>query len=151
MKIREIDVRDLPTIFEVRIATWHNPHGAEELARFGITIESVTRMLDEGSHKGWLCEVNDRIVGFAMGDRNKGEMWVIAVPKEFEGRGIGRALLDAVEAWLAGCGWNEIWLTTDMDETLRAVGFYRHLGWEDWKFEGGDRFMRKQITATKRA
>ena len=41
-------------------------------------------------------------------------------------------------------GWEEIWLTTDVDENLRAVGFYRHLGWEDWKFEDGDRFMRKK-------
>jgi ribosomal protein S18 acetylase RimI-like enzyme len=72
-------------------------------------------------------------------------MWVIAVLAEHEGRGIGRAVLAEVESWLAECGWDEIWLTTDTDESLRAVGFYRHLGWQDWKFQDGDRFMRKTL------
>lgn len=145
MRLREIHIEDLPTIFEVRIATWHNPNGAEELTQFGITIESVTQMLQTGTHQGWLCEVDGKIVGFAMGDRSNGEMWVIAVLKQFDGRGIGKALINQVEAWLASCGWEEIWLTTDVDEKLRAVGFYRRLGWQDWKFESGDRFMRKKF------
>ncbi|MGB0583209.1 MAG: GNAT family N-acetyltransferase [Limisphaerales bacterium] len=146
MKIRGIEIEDLPSIFEVRIATWHNPNGAEELTQFGITIESVTKMLEDGSHQGWLCEEDGRIVGFTMGDRTKGEMWVIALLKEYEGRGIGRALMNEVEAWLVESGWEETWLTTDVDETLQAVGFYRNLGWEDWKFQDGDRFMRKQFS-----
>jgi ribosomal protein S18 acetylase RimI-like enzyme len=52
-------------------------------------------------------------------------MWVIAVLKEYEGNGIGRRLLRLVEDWLFSEGWDELWLTTDRDETLRAVGFYR--------------------------
>tara|TARA_Y100001934_G_scaffold283308_1_gene402017 strand:- start:4700 stop:5026 length:327 start_codon:yes stop_codon:yes gene_type:complete len=106
-------------------------------------------MLNEGSHKGWLAEVDEQIVGFTMGDRTNGEMWVIAVLKALEGREIGRALMNRVEEWLSDCGWDEIWLTPDVDETLHAVGFYRHLRWEDWKFEAGDRFMRKQMTGTQ--
>lgn len=145
MKIRAIEIADLPTIFEVRIATWHNPNGAEELRQFGITIESVARMLDEGSHRGWLCDIDGQTVGFAMGDRTSGEMWVIAVLKGFEGQGIGRELLKHVDDWPAAGGWSEIWLTTDVDETLRAVGFYRHLGWQDWKFASGDRYLRKHV------
>ena len=88
--------------------------------------------------------VGSRVVGFAMGNRDDGEMWVIAVLKEFEDRGIGRRLLGFVEEWLFAEGWEEIWLTTDPDETFRAVGFYRRLGWRDWKLEpDGDRFMKK--------
>lgn len=147
MTLREITVEDLPTLFEVRIATWHNPDGAEELERLGITPASVASMIETGSHRGWLAEVDRQIVGFAMGDRTNGEMWVIAVLAEYEGRGIGKALLAAVEFWLATNGWDEVWLTTDTDETLRAVGFYRHLGWRDWKFQDGDRFMRKRLPA----
>ena len=143
MKIREMQITDLPEIFEVRIATWHNPNGREELTRMGITEESVARMMQEETHRGWLCEVDSKIVGFAMGDKGTGEMWVIAVLEEYEARGIGRMLLTKVEDWLFSSGWDQVWLTTDTDETLRAVGFYRHLGWTDWKFEDGDRFMRK--------
>lgn len=80
-----------------------------------------------------------------MGDKTTGEIWVIAVLREFEGRGIGRQLLRLVEDWLWSHGWKEIWLTTDPDESLRAIGFYRHEGWQDWKIEDGARYMRKTI------
>ena len=111
----------------------------------GITHESVRDMLDK-SHRGWLCEVEFRVVGFAMGNGTNGEMWAIAVLKEFETQGIGKHLLGLVEDWLSSEGWKEIWLTTDRGENIRAVGFYRHLGWSDWKVEpDGDRFMKKSL------
>ena len=149
--IREIRTDDIPSLFEVRIATWHNDRGREELSAMGITHESVQRLLAE-SHRGWLCEVDSRVIGFAIGDKSNGEMWVIAVLKQYEGRGIGRRLLSLVESWLFSEGWNEIWLTTDPDETFRAVGFYRSCGWADWKIEpGGDRFMKKGIASQNSA
>ncbi len=141
--LREITIRDIPSLFDVRIATWHNERGAEELGALGITHASVRAMLECGSHRGWLCETDGRNVGFCMGNRLTGEMWVIAVLKEFEGRGIGARLLTRIEEWLWDEGWDEIWLTTDVDETDRAVGFYRHQGWQDWKLEL-DRYMRKR-------
>ena len=142
MKYREMLVKDLPETFELRIATWHNPNGREELTKMGITTESVTQMMST-SHAGWVCEVDSRIAGFAMGNQETGEMWVIAVLEDYEGRGIGRQLLQRVEDWLFSQGCKVLWLTTDPDEAVRAVGFYRHLGWKDWKMEGGDRYMRK--------
>jgi len=141
---REIRPGDMQSIFYVRVATWHNDRGREELTKSGITHESVRGMLKD-SHRGWLCEVDSRVVGFAMGNKHNGEMWVIAVLKDYEGNGIGKRLLNLVEEWLFSEGWNEIWLTTDPDETIRAVGFYRRLGWSDWKIEPeGDRFMKKK-------
>lgn len=80
---RQITADDIPALFAVRVATWHTERGLEELTQFGITHESVRGMLVD-SHRGWLCEVDSRIVGFAMGDRTKGEMWVIAVLKAYE-------------------------------------------------------------------
>ena len=142
---REICSDDMQSIFDVRVATWHNDRGSEELTNLGITHESVRKMMED-SHRGWLCEVDSRVVGFAMGNKNTGEMWVIAVLKEHEGNGIGKRLLSLVEDWLFSEGWKEIWLTSDPDETIRAVGFYRHLGWSDWKIEPeGDRFMKKKM------
>ena len=120
--IREIRADDIPSLFEVRIATWHNDRGREELSAMGITHESVQRLLAD-SHRGWLCEVESRVIGFAIGDKSNGEMWVIAVLEEYEGRGIGRRLLSLVEAWLFSEGWHEIWLTTDPDNQR----FFRHL------------------------
>lgn len=142
MHIREIQPDDMQAIFDVRVATWGNSRGLEELAALGITHESVKEMLKD-SHRGWLCSDGDRVVGFAMGNRETGEMWVIAVLEEHEDRGIGKRLIQRVEDWLFAEGWDEIWLTTYVDENNRAVGFYRHLGWEDWKIESDGRYMRK--------
>ena len=144
MRFRAIQTDDVPDMFEIRIATWHNSDGREEMTKIGITPHSVRQMLLD-SHRGWLCEVDGRNVGFAIGNKETGEMWVIAVLNEFEGRAIGRELLRLVENWLGSQGWKEIWLTTDIDDNLRAVGFYRHEGWADWKIEHGDRYMRKII------
>ena len=138
----------MEAIFDVRAGTWHNDRGPEELAQLGITHTSVREML-KISHRGWLCEIDDHVVGFAMGSKKTGEMWVIAVRQEYEGKGIGTELLGLVEDWLRSEGWDEIWLTTDPDETVRAVGFYRHLGWKDWKMEGAARFMHKLIEVAR--
>jgi ribosomal protein S18 acetylase RimI-like enzyme len=141
---REIHPDDMQVIFDVRIAAWHNDRGREEMTSLGITHDSVREMMKQ-SHRGWLCEIDLNVVGFAMGNKQNGEMWAIAVLREHEGKGIGERLLGLVESWLFSEGWAEIWLTTDPDETIHAVGFYRHLGWSDWKVEpDGDRFMKRQ-------
>ena len=142
MKFREIESRDIPAIFEVRIATWHNDRAVEQMTEWGITHDSVKAMLECGSHRGWLCEIGNRVIGFSMANKGTGEMWVIAVLKKYEGKGIGRELMSLVESWLWAEGWTEIWLTTDPDEAARAVGFYRKIGWEDWKIDGS-RYMRR--------
>ena len=41
---REIAGDDLDELFEVRVATWHNERGAEELTALGITREAVLAM-----------------------------------------------------------------------------------------------------------
>ncbi|MDF1811511.1 MAG: GNAT family N-acetyltransferase [Verrucomicrobiales bacterium] len=153
MHYRRITPDDLPSIFEVRVKTWHNPNGSEEMARMGINPDSVRQML-ETTHHGWLAETNGDVVGFVMGNKQTAEMWVIAVLKEFENLGIGKSLMRLVEDWLVSEGCDRLWLTTDTDESYRAVGFYRHLGWIDCKMEKGDIFMTKrsdQVVADQQA
>src|SRR5262245_24287753 len=99
MHIREITEDDIPALFVVRVATHENQLTVEELVSLGITEETVKARL-RGTFKGWLCEVNAQVVGFAMGDRATGELWVIALLPEYIGQGIGSALLRRVEDWL---------------------------------------------------
>jgi GNAT superfamily N-acetyltransferase len=139
---RKVAAADLPELMDLRAATRENRLTHEELAAMGITVESTMRLL-ETSHNGWLCEISGRAVGFAMGDRANGEMWVIAMLPEFERMGIGARLLALVEEWLWSQGWSEIWLTTDIDPSLRAYGFYQSQGWSDWKIVDGLQYMRK--------
>lgn len=142
MKFREIQEHDITDLFVVRVATRENALSRGQLARLGINEESLLAML-KTTHRGWLCEEDNRVVGFAMGNRDNGEMWVIALLPDYEGRGIGAELLTRVEDWLWSEGWNEIWLTTDLDSTLRAYGFYQRQGWADHRIEDDLRYMKK--------
>lgn len=137
---REITPADMPALFHVRTRTRENTYTREQLQRLGITPHSVTEKLAT-SFRGWLCTVGGQVVGFCMADRSRGELWVIAVLPQFEGRGIGGRLMHLAQEWLWSSGCERAWLTTDVDVTLRAYGFYRHLGWTDWKIEGGVRWM----------
>jgi ribosomal protein S18 acetylase RimI-like enzyme len=148
MKYREIEERDIQALFEVRTATRENNLSREQLEVLGITGESVAHML-RTTHRGWLCEEDGEAVGFAMGNRRTGEMWVIAVLPDYERRGIGAVLLKRVEEWLWEEGWEEIWLTTDVDKALRAWGFYRRLGWADREVKEGLRYMKKAKPGSK--
>jgi ribosomal protein S18 acetylase RimI-like enzyme len=137
---REITAADVPELFYVRPRTRENALTLEELQRLGIDPQSVTESLGQ-STRGWLCEESGRVVAFSMADRATAEFLVIAVLPEYERRGIGGKLMDVAEEWLAASGCKRAWLTTDLDTTLRAYGFYRKRGWTDWKIERGLRWM----------
>tara|TARA_B110000879_G_scaffold144075_1_gene187179 strand:+ start:429 stop:872 length:444 start_codon:yes stop_codon:yes gene_type:complete len=143
--IREIEDKDVPLLFPVRIVTRENRMSMEELASIGITVESIREAI-KGSHKGWLSEECGRVVGFAMGDFDDAEMTVIALLPEYEGKGIGSQLLTNVENWLHSKGCNEIWLTTDIDQNFRAYSFYKKHGWQDSEIKNGCRYMAKAFT-----
>jgi GNAT superfamily N-acetyltransferase len=148
MRFRELTQADVPALFPVRGATRENSLSREELADLGITEASVSAMLDI-THRGWLCEMDARVVGFAMGNRRNGEIWVIAVLPDYESRGIGKELLRRVDDWLWSEGWPEIWLATGVEPTTRCHGFYRHQGWADREIRDGTRYMEKRKCTSK--
>jgi ribosomal protein S18 acetylase RimI-like enzyme len=141
MKFRVITPEDVPSLFHVRTSTRENAYTLEQLTALGITEKTVIARL-ASSFKGWLCQVEESVVGFSMADRASGELWVIAVLPEFERMGIGSRLMALAEEWLWSSGCDRAWLTTDVDTKLRAYGFYRHRGWLDWKVENGLRWMQ---------
>jgi ribosomal protein S18 acetylase RimI-like enzyme len=77
----------------------------------------------------FVCEEDARILGFSAGTRGTGWIWALFVRPEQEGRGIGRALLDAACAALRAAGHHQLTLSTDPD--ARAAAFYRRAGWRD--------------------
>ena len=81
-----------------------------------------------------------------MGNSANAELTVMAMLPVHEGKGIGGQLLTRVEQWLASEGCGSIWLITDTNPNLRAYGFYRRHGWEDWKIAHELRFMRKVLS-----
>lgn len=141
MSIRPITPADIPALFYVRPRTRENALTLDELRALDITPDTVATWL-QGSTRGWLWETSSgEVVGFCMADRSTGELLVIALLPAYEGQGIGGQLMHCAESWLARSGCTRAWLTTDLDQKLRAYGFYRHRGWQDWKLERGMRWM----------
>lgn len=143
LSFRKMRVDDVPAAFEVRLSTVENAVTADELERdYGVTLPSVAEAM-ECHVEGWLCEDRGAVVGFAMGDRQNGEVLVVAVRPEHEGRGIGRELLTRVQDWLFSEGHEQIWLRANPDPGVRASGFYRKLGWRTTGTRmGGDEVIK---------
>ena len=144
LRFREMKVADVPGLFYVRPRTRENAMTLEELQRLGINPQSVTESLGM-STKGWVCVDSDRVVAFSIADRATGEFLAIAVLPEYERKGVGGRLMALAGEWLTASGCKRAWLTTDLDTTLRAYGFYRKLGWTDWKIERGLRWMELSL------
>ena len=86
----------------------------------------VRAMLRSG--RGWVCEIDGRVVGFTIADREGASIWALFVDPAFERQGIGRRLHDASVEWLFAAGVARIALTTDPG--TRAERFYQSAGWQ---------------------
>jgi ribosomal protein S18 acetylase RimI-like enzyme len=138
-----IETKDLKEVFDVRVATRENPFSREALRKIGITEESTAEVL-RTTHRGWLCDIGGKIVGFVIGGGKTGELAVIAVLPEFEGRGIGSQLLVTVEKWLFSMGKQELWLWTSSDGKTKAFSFYLKHGWTVSESKPDILYMKKK-------
>ena len=75
--------------------------------------------------------VGSVMVGF---DGHRGWVYYLAVDPEQRRSGLGRALMQAAEAWLAACGAPKIQLMVRADNA-EAMGFYAALGLETQSVE----------------
>ncbi len=63
-------------------------------------------------------------------DGHRGNVYYLAVAPDYQGKGFGRAMLQAAEAWLVAKG---IWKLNLMirSENTKVIGFYERLGYEE--------------------
>lgn len=127
--IRETQESDLEACFSVRGRTRENPISREQLAAMGITHASTAASLRSGSMKGWVCTDGPEVIGFCSVDLASGEVLVLAVLPDYEGKGVGKGLLSRAVEWLRSRGVERIWLAASPDPSGRAHGFYRSQGW----------------------
>jgi GNAT superfamily N-acetyltransferase len=113
----------------LRGMTRENAITAPRLASYGITAESGAKQIEEGRIIGYVCIEDHRIVGYCFGNRHNGEIEVLALLPEYEGRGIGKTLLSQVVAHLRSIGIQRLFLGCSRNPDHRSYGFYRHLGW----------------------
>lgn len=139
---RKITPGDIDEVFAVRLSVEENAVTLDELAAMGITPKSTTDALDSVL-QGYLCEIGDAVVGFAMADLKTGELSVIAVLSAHERQGIGRELLRRTEALLWSAGHMSISLWTGPDRTSRALRLYQRTGWIESENKENRIYMKK--------
>jgi GNAT superfamily N-acetyltransferase len=151
MNIRPAQPADIKTLFDIRTSVVENHQSLEEIAELGITPQSVATMLATDC-AAWLAEIDGRPVGFAIANATERTLFGLFVLPAFEGRGAGRALIQAAENWLWSKGAEDIWLVTGNDPSLRAYGFYLHLGWtavgveSEGELAGQMKFIKRRQT-----
>lgn len=122
---------DIDALFEVRANTRENPVSRARLAAMGITPSSLAEALDSGAITGWVCTHERLVIGFCSGEAVTGEVLVLAVLPEYEGRSVGKQLLAHVVGELRGQDPSRrLWLAASSDPRTRAHGFYRAQGWQ---------------------
>lgn len=73
-----------------------------------------------------------RIVATAMvgEDGHRGWVYYLAADPDHQGKGLGRTMMKAAEAWLAKCGVWKVQLLV-RDDNAAVKQFYEHLGYRD--------------------
>jgi ribosomal protein S18 acetylase RimI-like enzyme len=123
MIFREAQIADITPMHVVRIAVKENILPNPDL----ITTKDYEEFLTQRG-KGWVCEIDNTIVGFSIVDLKDNNVWALFVHPEFDGKGIGRRLHDEMLEWYFSQTDKTIWLGTSPN--TRAEKVYRKAGWE---------------------
>ena len=146
MTFRQATKEDIEQMHKVRIAVKENTLPDPGL----ITPEDYEEFMFLRG-KGWICQEDEKIVGFAIVDLRENNVWALFIQPGYEGRGIGKKLHDEMMDWYFSKTANPIWLGTAPN--TRAERFYETAGWKktgtrpngEIKFE-----MSKEIWETRR-
>ena len=124
MQIRNATSIDIPQIQIVRNAVKENMLSNPALVTDADCEDFINRR-----GKGWVCEVNGKIVGFSIVDLQDNNVWALFLHPDFERQGIGRKLHDVMIDWYFTQTKNDIWLGTAPG--TRAETFYHKSGWRE--------------------
>jgi GNAT superfamily N-acetyltransferase len=129
MYYREAAIRDIAQIQFVRNAVKENMLSDPALVPDKDVEEYMTRR-----GKGWVCEIDKKIVGFSIVDLVENNVWALFVHPDFEAMGIGKKLHQVMMDWYFVQTKEKIWLGTDPNS--RAYEFYKMQGWKEVGLHG---------------
>ena len=124
MTFREAQLTDIPQMSAIRMAVKENVLSNPAL----VTQKDYEEYLTLRG-KGWVCEIDGCVVGFAIGDLVKNNVWALFIHPDHEGKGIGKTLLSLLLTWYFAQTNETIWLSTAPNS--RAAAFYRRFGWAE--------------------
>jgi len=79
--------------------------------------------------KGWVCEMDEPIVGFAIADTSGNNIWALFLHPDYEQKGIGKTLHQLTLDWYFTQTNKTVWLSTA--PFSRASIFYKMQGWKE--------------------
>ena len=129
MIYREATIRDIAQIQFVRNAVKENMLSDPALVPDKDVEEYITKR-----GKGWVCEVDEKIVGFSIVDLVDKNVWALFVHPDFEAMGVGKKLHQVMMDWYFVQTKEKIWLGTEPKS--RAETFYRMQGWKEVGIHG---------------
>ena len=130
MHYRPATAADAPACLALRGLTRENAISVAQLAAMGITAESWADAVASGNLPGFVCvDEQATIVGYCFGDKASGEVVVLALLPEYEGRGLAKRLLNLVVNVLVEAGHHRLFLGCSPDPAVRSYSFYRQQGW----------------------
>jgi GNAT superfamily N-acetyltransferase len=124
MIFREAQINDIPQIQIVRHSVKENVLSNPALVTDKDCEEYITVR-----GKGWVCVIQNLIVGFAIADLQDHNIWALFIRPEYERKGIGKKLHELMLDWYFDQTEKTAWLGTAPDS--RAELFYRTAGWKD--------------------
>jgi GNAT superfamily N-acetyltransferase len=124
MIFREANIKDIPQIQIVRHSVKENVLSDPALVTDADCAEYITVR-----GKGWVCETDHTIVGFAIADLRDHNIWALFIKPEYERKGIGKKLHELMLDWYFTNTHETVWLGTAPNS--RAELFYRMAGWKE--------------------
>ncbi|MCR9289904.1 MAG: GNAT family N-acetyltransferase [Bacteroidetes bacterium] len=123
MTFRPAIIQDIPQIQIVRNSVKENTLSNPNLIKDADIEHFMTKR-----GKGWVCEVENQIVGFSIVDLEENNVWALFIKPAFEKKGIGRKLHDLMINWYFKQTTETIWLGTSLN--TRSEIFYEKCGWD---------------------
>ena len=124
MNIRIADIKDIYQIQVVRNLVKENQLSDPSLVPDCDVEDFIIRR-----GRGWVCEINEQIVGFAIADLVDNNIWALFIHPDFERIGIGKKLHEEMLNWYFSQTEKTVWLGTS--PKTRAELFYRKAGWKE--------------------
>lgn len=137
---RRATLEDIPAMSKIRLDVRENV-----LSNPGRITQKMYQDYLDLLGRGWVAELDGRIVGFSYADKTDASIWALFMAPEYEGRGIAKRLLSLAVDWLFEQGHTQVQLSTGMN--TRADRFYAAQGWTRERVEHNDAFYVLEPTA----
>mgnify|MGYP003616735641 FL=1 len=131
MNFRQAIPEDIPQIQIVRNSVKENQLSNPNLIPDELVEEFITKR-----GKGFVCEIDDKIVGFSIVDFVENNVWALFLLPDFEGKRIGKKLHQLMLDEYFSKTKETIWLSTEANS--RAEIIYKKQGWKNAGFHGNE-------------